>query len=148
MSTDLPTFKCVVIAPTGKLLDCVTESVILPAHDGQRGILRDHIPMFCQLGFGIMEVKADRAQSQTLQRNTYLLIDGGFALLAQNLLTVIAYDAVSVQNLTAEQIDQLLAEAQMCLSQKDIEPKQHRHELVKTKFFEKLVALQKSAANP
>ena len=30
-------FNCVVIAPTGKLMDCQTTSVVFPAYDGQVG---------------------------------------------------------------------------------------------------------------
>jgi ATP synthase F1 epsilon subunit len=142
MPDEAAIFKCVVIAPSGRLLDVVTESVIIPAHDGLRGVLKDHIPMFCQLGLGIMEVKADNPQSPT----TYLLIDGGFALFAQNLLTVIAYEAVIVKDLTDEQIEKLLQKAQKHLTQKGIDPKQYKHEFSKTKYLEELINLQKAAA--
>jgi F0F1-type ATP synthase epsilon subunit len=96
--------------------------------------------MFCQLGLGIMEVKTGQMQMQELQKPS-CLIDGGFALFASNLLTVIAYDAVSVQDLTAEQLDNLLQKAQKHLTRKDLDPKQLRHELAKTKFLEKLIDL-------
>ena len=32
-------FRCIIQTPTGSLLDCRTGLVVLPAHDGMRGIL-------------------------------------------------------------------------------------------------------------
>ena len=52
----LENFRCVVLTPRAKLLDCKTHSITLPAHDGQMGVWRDHMPMLCRLGLGIMEV--------------------------------------------------------------------------------------------
>ena len=87
------TFNCIVIAPSGKLLECQTQSVIFPAHDGQRGILYNHSPMFCKLGFGIMEVKSAILDGQQLQ-DLFLLVDGGFAVVCLNSLKVTSYDVV------------------------------------------------------
>ena len=50
-------FRCVVLTPRAKLLDCKTRSITLPAHDGQIGVLQNHMPMLCKLGMGIMEVR-------------------------------------------------------------------------------------------
>jgi F0F1-type ATP synthase epsilon subunit len=55
---NLGLFRCVVMTPQAKVLDCKTSSVILTAHDGQVGIWRNHMPMLVELGMGIMEIKA------------------------------------------------------------------------------------------
>jgi F0F1-type ATP synthase epsilon subunit len=104
MENSSVTFQCVVIAPSGKLLDCASDSVIIPAHDGQRGILRNHMPMFCALGLGIMEIKNVSSELNALQKPLFLMVNGGFALFASNLLKVVAYDAVSIDGLSGEQI--------------------------------------------
>jgi len=44
-------------APPGKVIDCKATSIVFPAHDGMVGILCDHMPMFCELGLGMMEVE-------------------------------------------------------------------------------------------
>jgi F0F1-type ATP synthase epsilon subunit len=103
-------FHCDLIDPTGKLLDCQATSVVLPAHDGQRGILYDHMPMLCQLGLGVMKVSpapADQPQ-QAGSPDLFFFIDGGSALVAENEVTVIAYDALSLQDLEARQIETLI----------------------------------------
>ncbi len=104
------TFHCELIDPKGKLLDRQVTSVVLPAHDGQRGILYDHMPMLCQLGLGVMKVSpapADQPQ-QAEPPDLFFFIDGGSALVAENEVTVIAYDALSLQDLPAPQIQTLI----------------------------------------
>ena len=99
------TFQCVVIAPRGKLLDSETVSVVFPAHDGQVGVWRNHMPMLCKLGLGIMTVEDISSDSQLLPKHTFLLIDGGFAQVSNNLLTIIAQDAVCLQGVETEKVD-------------------------------------------
>ena len=50
-------FRCVLMTPEGKVFDCRPGQIILPAHDGLIGILRNHAPMLCELGSGILEVR-------------------------------------------------------------------------------------------
>jgi F0F1-type ATP synthase epsilon subunit len=144
MENSSATFQCVVIAPSGKLLDCASDSVIIPAHDGQRGILRNHMPMFCALGLGIMEIKNVSSELNALQKPLFLMVNGGFALFASNLLKVVAYDAVSLQGLAPEQIEQLLQKAQKRLSRKGITPQDYNKELARSKVLESLIELQKA----
>ena len=98
--TDQKTFQCELIGPAGKLLDCRTTSVVFPAHDGQVGILYDHMPMLSQLGLGIMRVaqSSERGpRKRRIRREAKFFIDGGFALVAENSVTIIAYDALALQ---------------------------------------------------
>jgi F0F1-type ATP synthase epsilon subunit len=93
-----PEFQCVVVSPLGKLLDCKTTSVVFPAHDGEVGILCNHIPMFCKLGVGVMKITGIPPDVDTPPQVTFLLIEGGFALLAANVLTIMAFAATSLDN--------------------------------------------------
>lgn len=104
------TFHCELIDPKGKLLDRQVTAVVLPAHDGQRGILYDHMPMLCQLGLGVMKVSpAPTEQRQEAPPpDLFFFIDGGSALVAENEVTVIAYEALSLQDLQAQQIKTLI----------------------------------------
>ncbi len=103
-----PSFQCVVISPLGKLLDCQTISAVLPAHDGEVGIWCNHIPMLCKLGTGIMRITGIPPDVDTSPEVTRLLIDGGFALLAANVLTVTAIDAISPSDTKAEKIHRII----------------------------------------
>lgn len=100
------TFQCIVIAPTGKLLDCRSPSVVFPAHDGQVGVMHDHMPFFCTLGLGIMEVKPLPAGAQA-PRSTFMLVDGGFAGVCENLLKVVSYDVIAPAEIKPDAIEHI-----------------------------------------
>jgi F-type H+-transporting ATPase subunit epsilon len=66
-------FQCVVVTPDVQLFDAQVSQVILPAHDGQMGILTDRAPMLARLGLGQLRVDVAGGASQTF------LVDGGVA---------------------------------------------------------------------
>jgi F-type H+-transporting ATPase subunit epsilon len=110
---DLPeTFQCVVFAPAGKLLDCRTASVVFPAYDGLVGVWRNHMPMLCKLGLGIMTVEDTPEEDKPQPGQTFLLIDGGLAQVSHNLLTIITQDAICLKGMDAERIKKLLEKAE------------------------------------
>ncbi len=143
------TFHCDLIDPTGKLLDCQTTSVVLPAHDGQRGILYDHMPMLCQLGLGTMKVTPAstgpyRETGPTEggaegQNDLFFFVDGGCALVACNTVTVIAYSAMSLQDVKTEQIQSLIDKTAQNAANPALSAHQRAHE------SERLRALQRVA---
>lgn len=139
------TFRCLVIAPSGKMLDCTTSSVIVPAHDGYRGILANHMPLFCEMGLGIVEIKSVDSQSATWLKPIYILIDGGFALFASNLLTVLVYDAINPQGLDADELRHEIEKAEKKLNLNDTKSKLYLHDLTKSKLLEKLPDLCREA---
>ena len=112
MSEALGIFKCVVITPKAKVLDCKTCSVVLPAHDGQVGILRNHMPMLVELGLGLMEVREAPHEDCATGKKTLLLVDGGFARVNNNVVTILAYDVAMRADIKAEQIEKLKIKSQ------------------------------------
>jgi F-type H+-transporting ATPase subunit epsilon len=102
--------QCIVVAPQGKLLSCNAKSVVFPAHDGMVGVLPNHMPMFCELGLGIMEAKC-LIPEEEFDGTTFLLIDGGFAMVISNFLTIMAADAVSFKDIPPERIEHTLEKA-------------------------------------
>jgi F0F1-type ATP synthase epsilon subunit len=144
------TFNCVIIAPSGKLLDCQTPSVIFPAHDGQRGVLFNHSPMFCKLGLGILEVRsavpvpstgsgpalsqARPEQGRGVEglngqqpRDIFLLIDGGFAVICLNLLKVTSYEVLFPQKGKKEFIEHIIAGIRKKLEDGHTDQQQRQH---------------------
>ncbi len=97
--------QCAVITPDRQVLDAAVQSVVLPAHDGQIGVLRDRAPLLCKLGIGI--VKLDVAGRQ--QR---VYVDGGFAQVLNNVVTVLTPYA-----LEPDQIKRKRAEADLQAAQ-------------------------------
>jgi F-type H+-transporting ATPase subunit epsilon len=134
-------FHCDVIDPTGKLLDCQTTSVVLPAHDGQLGILYDHMPMLCQLGLGMMKVtvvSADQYKGPS-QGDAFFFVDGGFALVASNSLMVVACSAMALQDAKPEKIQLLIEKTEKNLATPTLSAAERAHE------SERLRALQRIA---
>ena len=99
-------FRCVIQTPHGALLDCKSGSVVLPAYDGMRGILRNHAPMLCKLARGIVEVKDIAGR-----KDAFFLVNGGFARISENYLTVLADDVATFEGMDADQIDRMVSEA-------------------------------------
>ena len=99
-------FRCIIQTPTGSLFDCRTGLVVVPAHDGMRGILRNHIPMLLSLSMGIVEVKdvADR-------NNAFFLVNGGFARISENNLVILTDDVETFEGMDKKQIEERIAKA-------------------------------------
>lgn len=135
------TFHCAVISPLGTLLDCQAVSVVFPAHDGQVGVLHDHMPMLSQLGLGLLKVTAVSAEAYQgpAQAERQFFVDGGFALVAENSITVIAYDALALQGLKPGKLESLIERTTRNLASTTLSDRQRQHE------HERLRALRRTA---
>ena len=76
-------FQCMIVTPEQQLLDQSATQVILPAHDGQIGILTGRAPLLVKLGLGKLKIDLPGGKSQTY------LVDGGIAQMKGNKLTVL-----------------------------------------------------------
>lgn len=81
-------FQCVVVTPEQEVLDQSVKQVILPAYDGQIGILTDRAPMLARLGKGSLRIDPASGASQTFA------IEGGVAQMKGNKLTILTHKAV------------------------------------------------------
>jgi F-type H+-transporting ATPase subunit epsilon len=92
-------FQCTVITPERQVFDAAVDFVALPAHDGEIGILQNRAPLLCKLGIGILRILIGTETQR-------MFIDGGFAQMLENELTVLTARAA-----TAEQVDPQAEEA-------------------------------------
>ena len=99
-------FRLVLLTPAGKVFDCRAGSALLPAHDGMIGILRNHMPMLCKLGSGIMQVKDIVGKD-----DTFFLIEGGFARISENLVTVLAYEVITFDGMDRHEAETMVTKA-------------------------------------
>ena len=129
------------MSPTAKLLDCMATSVVFPAHDGEVGIWHNHIPMLCELDVGMMKITGVPPDVDTPPGETALLIDCGFALLAKNVLTITAFDAISPRDTKAEKIRQLIDKAEQKLASGSLTPRQRRNCLKRISLLKQLSGL-------
>jgi F-type H+-transporting ATPase subunit epsilon len=124
-------FRVVLLTPKAKLLDCRCGSVVLPAHDGQLGVLRNHCPLLSKLGFGIMQVHEIPDRS-----DAFYIINGGFVRISENYVTVLAYDVITLEGKDPKAVEAMISHAQSVVAgQEYIRTQQDAIDLKKAKFI-------------
>ncbi|NOT02595.1 MAG: F0F1 ATP synthase subunit epsilon [Phycisphaerales bacterium] len=101
---DGKTLHCSVLTPDGQVLDTDATFVAIPAHDGEIGFLMNRAPLLCKLGVGELRIDAGAAGHR-------FFIDGGFAQMLDNKLTVLTSSAEAAANVTASDADAALRDA-------------------------------------
>ena len=89
-------FQCVIVTPEQQVLDEKLTQAILPAHDGEVGILTGRAPLLVKLGVGALRLDLAGGQKKTL------FVDGGIAQMKDNRLTVLTNQAMPPEELDAE----------------------------------------------
>lgn len=97
--------QVVIVTPEETALDVSADFVVLPLFDGEMGVLPGHAPTIGRLGFGEMRVRDGGATNR-------FYIDGGFAQVADDVVTVLTGQAIDSANLNAQDIRQSLDEAE------------------------------------
>ncbi len=128
------TFHCQLITPEAAMVDVHAEQVVFTAHDGEVGILLNRAPLLCKLGIGEMRVTTE----QGTQR---FYVDGGFAHVIGNEVTILTERAIAAEDLDPAEAKQELADLAKP-SERTLEDAQRR-ELMKRRARAKM----KLAAN-
>jgi len=105
-------FQLAVVTPEASVLETEATFVALPAHDGEIGVLRDRAPLLIKLDVGLL-------RAETADGSTRLYVDGGFAEMIDNRLTVLTEDAKNPAELDRDEARQSLADAQGMTAQDD-----------------------------
>ncbi|MFY9820461.1 MAG: ATP synthase F1 subunit epsilon [Thermoanaerobaculia bacterium] len=98
------TFHCSVITPERAVLETEATFVAFPAWDGEVGILHDRAPLLFKMGTGELRVESPEG-------NQRLFVDGGFAQMVDNKLTLLTEQAKRIDELDAAAAERALAEA-------------------------------------
>jgi F-type H+-transporting ATPase subunit epsilon len=86
--------QCVVVTPEKTLFDEVVDFVALPLYDGELGVLPGRAPLIGRLGFGEM-----RTKTADIVRRYF--VDGGFAQVRRDVVTVLTHRAIPASQLDA-----------------------------------------------
>lgn len=84
-----PKLKVAVISPERTVFDGPAEMVVVPAWDGELGILHGHAPMLALLGKGTLRVTDGAAESR-------FAVEGGFLQVSGDVVTVLSEHASEV----------------------------------------------------
>ncbi len=98
------TFHCSVITPEKAVLECDAKFAAFPAHDGEAGVMVNRAPLLYRLGVGKMRVETD-SETHTM------VIDGGFAQVFENKLTILTEQAKNSDEIDLASSEQALIEA-------------------------------------
>jgi F-type H+-transporting ATPase subunit epsilon len=86
--------QCVVVTPEKTLFDEWVDFVALPLFDGELGVMPGRAPLIGRLGFGELRTKV----GSTVHR---YFVDGGFAQVRNNVVTVLTQRAIPAQQIDA-----------------------------------------------
>ncbi|HEY3571332.1 MAG TPA: ATP synthase F1 subunit epsilon [Thermoanaerobaculia bacterium] len=98
------TFHCSVITPERAVLETDATSVVFPAHDGEIGILPGRAPLLYRMGAGELRVESP-------QGNQVLFVDGGFAQMVENRLTLLTEAARKIEEIDPAAVEKQFTEA-------------------------------------
>ncbi len=118
---------CAVITPEQQVLETEAVSVVLPAHDGQIGILFDRSPLLCEMGTGILRINDDKGAEHELY------VDGGFAQVLQNEVTILTERAASGGDIIRADAEQELAEAEAREAHTELEAAKRQRDIERAK---------------
>lgn len=96
--------RCVVVTPERTELDRIVDSVVLPMYDGELGIRKGRAPLIGRLGYGEMRL-------QTAAGTEEFFIDGGFAQVESDIVSVLTARALPAESLSVESAKGELSEA-------------------------------------
>lgn len=96
--------QCIVVTPEATVRDEPADFVALPLYDGEMGVLPGHTPLIGRLGYGELRIARD---GQTVR----IYVDGGFAHVADNIVSVMTSRAIPADKLDTAVGLELLAAA-------------------------------------
>ena len=88
-----------VITPAKSVFDAEAKSVVVPAFDGEVGVMPGHAPMLALLGTGELRVVLPDGRHQKLA------IRGGFLQVNKNVVTVLTPESISSTDIVPATLD-------------------------------------------
>jgi F-type H+-transporting ATPase subunit epsilon len=116
--------KCVVVTPERAVLDETVDFLALPMFDGELGVLPGRAPLIGRLGHGELRLQipegrigvghtggSGELREQTAERIVRYYVDGGFAQVRADVVTVLTQKAIAAADLDEQDATQQLAAA-------------------------------------
>jgi F-type H+-transporting ATPase subunit epsilon len=100
------TFQFDLVSPEKLLMSDPVEQVTVPGADGQFTVLKGHAPFLSTLKPGVLDIKVEDGSSQRIY------VRGGFADVSASGLTVLAEQAMPMEEVNAEIMAQQVTDAE------------------------------------
>lgn len=101
-----------ILTPERPFWNGQAEEIILPTETGEMGVLKNHAPIITGLDVGAMLIRTKQ------EWNSYAIM-GGFALVKQNQVTILANEAEFAENIDPEEAKQNFESAKINLEKAD-----------------------------
>ena len=99
-------FHFELVSPERLLFSGQVEAVVVPGAEGEFTVLKDHAPVMSVLKPGIVEV------DESASKKARLFVRGGFADVSATGLTILAEQAIPVEDLDAAKIEAQIKDAE------------------------------------
>jgi F-type H+-transporting ATPase subunit epsilon len=106
----MASFQLELVSPEKLLLSRAVEMAVIPAAEGEMGVLAGHAPMIVALRGGVISV---REGGQVTEQ---LFVAGGFAEVAPDRVTILAEEATPLANLSKSEAQLRLKEAEAAIA--------------------------------
>ncbi|MCO8124812.1 F0F1 ATP synthase subunit epsilon [Stieleria sp. TO1_6] len=93
--------RCIIVTPERTELDCEADSVTLPMFDGALGVLPGRAPLIGRLGFGTLQLETAAGPQR-------YFVDGGFAQVEDNVVSLLTSRSMSVDLLDVGEAEKAL----------------------------------------
>lgn len=104
------TFQLELVSPAKLLLSRQVEMAVIPAIEGEMGVLPGHSPMIVALRGGVIRVRENGAETERL------FVPGGFAEVSPERCTVLADEVTPLASLSRAEAERRLAEAEAAMA--------------------------------
>ena len=101
--SEAKTFNFELVSPEEKLISGPAIMVTVPGDEGDFGVLKGHAAMISSIRAGVIEIQAN--DNEEARR---IFVAGGFADVSPSNCTVLAEEAVDVQNLSKDDLEQTI----------------------------------------
>ena len=109
-------FTLEIISPDRQVIKIETSEVIIPAYEGEIGILKDHIPLITFLRPGLIQIQGESDKK-------YFVEDGTVEFSNNNLL-ILTSTAKEIQELDKNLIDSIISSAENKLADANVTDKE------------------------
>lgn len=107
----MATFQLEFVSPEKLLLSRPVEMAVLPAAEGEMGVLPGHAPMIVALRGGVISVRENGQETEKL------FVAGGFAEVTPNRVTILADEATPVAQLSKSDAERRIAECEKAFAE-------------------------------
>ena len=126
------TFQCALLTPEKQLFDEQIAYASIPAWDGLLGVEYQRAPLVVQLGTG--PLRLDTAEGDP----RWFLIDGGFAQMKDNVLTLLSDEAIPSDQIDDERASEAMAKAKALAATNETAVEQKQRDTTKARVMSNL----------